>query len=58
MGDEMRVEEWEKVIDVNMTGGFLGGKGGMGYMMDDEMKGCILNIWSVDEEIGGGLNVE
>lgn len=54
---EMTLEQWQNVIDVNMTGAFLGAKAALTYMMEHDIKGSILNISSVHQEIPRPFNV-
>ncbi|MCM2990132.1 glucose 1-dehydrogenase [Bacillus safensis] len=54
---EMTLEQWQNVIDVNMTGAFLGTKAALAYMMEHDIKGSILNISSVHQEIPRPFNV-
>jgi glucose 1-dehydrogenase len=48
---EMPLEEWQKVIDVNLTGAFLCAREAARIMLDDGAKGGIVNISSVHEQI-------
>lgn len=57
MPHEMTLEQWQKVIDVNITGAFLGAKAAIAYMMEHDIKGSILNISSVHQEIPRPFNV-
>ena len=40
------VEQWRKVLDVNMTGAFLCAKTAINSMIEKGVKGCILNVAS------------
>lgn len=57
MPHEMTLEQWQNVIDVNITGAFLGAKAALAYMMEHDIKGSILNISSVHQEIPRPFNV-
>ncbi|MCC8193494.1 MAG: SDR family oxidoreductase, partial [Deltaproteobacteria bacterium] len=48
---EMSLEDWEKVINVNLTGVFLGSKCALGYFLEYGRKGNIINMSSVHERI-------
>jgi glucose 1-dehydrogenase len=48
---EMPLDEWQKVIDVNLTGAFLCAREAARIMLDDEARGAIVNISSVHEQI-------
>jgi glucose 1-dehydrogenase len=48
---EMPLEEWQKVIDVNLTGAFLCAREAARIMLDDDARGAIVNISSVHEQI-------
>jgi len=54
---ELELDEWQKVIDVNLTGAFLGAREALRYMADRHMKGSILNISSVHQQIPRPKNV-
>lgn len=47
----MRLEDWEKVINVNLTGVFLGARCALGYFLEHDVKGVIINMSSVHERI-------
>ncbi|MEF3353236.1 glucose-1-dehydrogenase [Paenibacillus sp. GYB006] len=49
--EEMTLENWKEVIDVNLTGTFLGCREAISYMLDHQIKGKIINISSVHEQI-------
>ncbi|OLP65711.1 Glucose 1-dehydrogenase 2 [Bacillus pumilus] len=57
MPHEMTLAQWQQVIDVNITGAFLGAKAAIAYMIEHDVKGSILNISSVHQEIPRPLNV-
>ncbi|WP_159991488.1 glucose-1-dehydrogenase [Pelistega ratti] len=48
---EMTLENWQKVIDVNLTGVFLGARAALQYFVDNNIKGNIINMSSVHEQI-------
>lgn len=47
----LSLDDWEKVINVNLTGVFLGAKTALKYFMDNNRKGNIINMSSVHEQI-------
>lgn len=48
---DMPLEEWRKVIDVNLTGAFLCAREAARGMLAAEAKGAIVNVTSVHEQI-------
>ena len=44
---KMSIEQWQAVIDVNLTGVFLCGREAAAKMIELESKGCIINISSI-----------
>lgn len=48
---EMPVEEWRKVLDVNLTGAFLCAREAARMMLAERCAGVIVNITSVHEQI-------
>ncbi|MCC8181103.1 MAG: glucose-1-dehydrogenase [Planctomycetes bacterium] len=48
---EMGLEDWDKVININLTGVFLGSRAALRYFMEQRNKGSIINISSVHERI-------
>lgn len=44
---KMSLEQWQLVIDVNLTGVFLCGREAAAKMIELECKGCIINISSI-----------
>lgn len=48
---EMTLENWQRVIDVNLTGYFLGSRAAVKYFVDNNIKGNIINLSSVHEQI-------
>ncbi|KAG2963277.1 hypothetical protein PC120_g27552, partial [Phytophthora cactorum] len=49
--EELSLKDWKRVIDVNLTGAFLGSKEAVNYMLEHDIKGRIINISSVHEVI-------
>jgi 3-oxoacyl-[acyl-carrier protein] reductase len=43
----MSLQEWQSVIDVNLTGVFLCGREAATHMIQDQRAGCIINISSI-----------
>ncbi|AEB22447.1 MULTISPECIES: glucose 1-dehydrogenase [Bacillus] len=58
MPHEMSLEDWQKVIDVNVTGTFLGAKAALNHMLQRGTKGTVLNISSVHQQIPRPENVQ
>lgn len=48
---EMTLEDWQSVIDINLTGTFLGSREAINYFLSKKKKGNIINISSVHEVI-------
>ena len=48
---EMPLREWQKVIDVNLTGAFLCAREAARMMLAEGVRGAIVNITSVHEQI-------
>lgn len=48
---ELSLEDWEKVINVNLTGVFLGTKAALNHFKSEKRKGNIINMSSVHEQI-------
>lgn len=48
---KLPLEDWERVINVNLTGVFLGTKAALSYFVENNKKGNIINISSVHEQI-------
>ncbi|MEA1062928.1 glucose-1-dehydrogenase [Erwinia sp. HR93] len=48
---EMTLENWQRVIDVNLTGYFLGSRAALKYFVDNGIKGNLINLSSVHEQI-------
>lgn len=65
---ELSLADWQRVIDVNLTGVFLGAKTALAYFVNKHKPGNIINMSSVHEQIpwptfahyaaskGGGLS--
>ncbi|MTT32715.1 glucose 1-dehydrogenase [Terrilactibacillus sp. BCM23-1] len=48
---EMSLDNWNKVINVNLTGVFLGCREALKYMVEHDIKGTIINMSSVHQQI-------
>lgn len=48
---ELSLKDWQRVIDVNLTGVFLGSKAALNYFTSHNKKGNIINMSSVHEQI-------
>ncbi|GAP00423.1 glucose-1-dehydrogenase [Fructobacillus ficulneus] len=48
---QISLDEWNKVIGINMTGVFLGAKAALNYWLDNEKTGNIINMSSVHQQI-------
>ncbi len=48
---ELPLEEWEKVLAVNLTGVFLGSKAALAQFVETGTKGVIVNLSSVHEKV-------
>ncbi|MHC5251325.1 glucose-1-dehydrogenase [Listeria kieliensis] len=48
---ELPLEDWKRVIDVNLTGVFIGAKAALNYFVTNNKKGNIINTSSVHEQI-------
>ncbi len=48
---EMTLENWQKIIDINLTGYFLGARSALAYFVKNKIKGNIINLSSVHEII-------
>ncbi len=46
---EMTLDDWNKVISVNLSGTFLGSTKAIKYMIENKIKGSIINMSSVHE---------
>lgn len=47
----MPLEDWNKVINTNLTGAFLGSREAIKYFVEHDIKGSIINMSSVHEKI-------
>ena len=50
----MSLGEWQAVIDVNLTGGFLCGREAATKMIENQVPGCIINISSISKSGNAG----
>lgn len=48
---DMTLDNWNRVLNVNLTGVFLGTKAALNYFTDHKKKGNIINMSSVHEQI-------
>ncbi|TCI34538.1 glucose 1-dehydrogenase [Exiguobacterium sp. SH4S7] len=48
---EMELDNWQKIIDTNLTGTFLGVRAALKYFVEHDLKGNIINMSSVHEVI-------
>jgi glucose 1-dehydrogenase len=49
--EELSLESWNKVISTNLTGCFLGSREAIKYMLDHKIKGSVINMSSVHQQI-------
>lgn len=49
--EELTLENWQRVLDVNLTGAFIASREAIKYMTDNGIKGSIINISSVHQTI-------
>lgn len=49
--NELSLKDWQRVINVNLTGVFLGAKAALNYFLKNNKKGNIINMSSVHEQI-------
>ncbi|ALC80320.1 MULTISPECIES: SDR family oxidoreductase [Bacillus] len=49
--DELTLEDWNRVISTNLTGMFLGCREAIDYMLDHGIKGSVINMSSVHQQI-------
>ncbi|MDK6256905.1 SDR family NAD(P)-dependent oxidoreductase, partial [Escherichia coli] len=47
----MPLKEWQRVIDVNLNGVFLGSREALRIFRDQKIKGSIINMSSVHQRI-------
>ena len=48
---ELSLDDWNKVISTNLTGCFLGSREAIKYMVEHNVKGSVINMSSVHEQI-------
>ncbi|WP_409304589.1 SDR family oxidoreductase [Peribacillus sp. SCS-155] len=48
---ELSLDNWNKVLDTNLTGAFLGSREALKYFVENNIKGNIINMSSVHEVI-------
>ncbi len=48
---EMSIDDWQKVIDINLTGAFVGSREAINQFLKENKKGTIINISSVHDTI-------
>lgn len=48
---QLALEDWQQVLDVNLTGVFIGSKAALAYFIKEDKPGVILTISSVHEQI-------
>lgn len=48
---ELSLSDWNKVIDTNLTGAFLGSREAIKYFVENDIKGTVINMSSVHEKI-------
>ncbi|WP_409288685.1 glucose-1-dehydrogenase [Peribacillus sp. SCS-37] len=49
--EELSLEDWNKVISVNLTGMFLGSREAIKHMLQHDIKGSVINMSSVHDRI-------
>lgn len=49
--EDLSLADWNKVISTNLTGQFLGCREAIDYMLNNNIKGSIINMSSVHQEI-------
>lgn len=49
--EELSLENWQRVLDVNLTGAFIASREAIRHMLENGGAGCILNITSVHQTI-------
>ncbi|CAH0347173.1 glucose-1-dehydrogenase [Bacillus sp. CECT 9360] len=49
--EKLSLDDWNKVINVNLTGIFLGSREAIAYMLDKKIKGNVINMSSVHDRI-------
>ncbi|MBD8028438.1 SDR family oxidoreductase [Ureibacillus sp. Re31] len=48
---EMTLKDWNRVIDTNLTGAFIGSREAIKYFVENNVKGNVINMSSVHEKI-------
>lgn len=48
---EMTLKDWNRVIDTNLTGAFIGSREAIKYFVENNIKGNVINMSSVHEKI-------
>ncbi|SDK27728.1 glucose 1-dehydrogenase [Sediminibacillus albus] len=54
---ELSLNDWRRVLEVNLTGAFLGSREAIKYMLDHDVRGSVINISSVHQQIPKVHNV-
>ncbi|MYV05940.1 MULTISPECIES: glucose-1-dehydrogenase [Furfurilactobacillus] len=49
--NEMPLSDWQRVLNINLTGVFLGSRAALDYFVKNDKKGNIINMSSVHEQI-------
>lgn len=49
--EQLSLDDWNKVINTNLTGQFLGSREAINYMLENDIKGSIINMSSVHQRI-------
>lgn len=49
--DKLALEDWNQVINTNLTGVFLGSKCALEHFVENDKPGCVINMSSVHEKI-------
>ncbi|MBT2680711.1 SDR family oxidoreductase [Bacillus sp. ISL-35] len=49
--EDLSLDDWNKVISTNLTGQFLGSREALDYMLENDIKGSIINMSSVHQKI-------
>ncbi|WP_033543183.1 glucose 1-dehydrogenase [Planococcus sp. CAU13] len=49
--EKLTLENWQRVLDVNLTGAFIASREAINYMTENGVKGSIINITSVHQTI-------
>lgn len=55
--EELTLDNWQRVLDVNLTGAFIASREALRYMSENNIKGSIVNITSVHQTIPKVENV-